>query len=183
MRSTIALNNFYISSGNVNIDDNQFHQLAVSSIDTQSPQFYFDGQSITTSTDKWGNNPSASSWDILIGAAIISPCDSTVPSQNYVNGIIDEVAIYNRALSAEEIKNIYDGNLIAKNKGCISDSAPTQDKPLQIISQVSKNIANGETANSQILVKALNQPVDTVCQICATPHGGGGCVDVRMTIK
>ena len=100
-----------------------------------------------------------------------------------IKGKIDETRIWRRVLTSEEIKNIYQGNLIAVNKGCIADSTPTPDKPLQIISQVSKNVPNGESETSSVVIKASNSPVDTVCEICATPLGGGGCVDVRVIVK
>ena len=100
------------------------------------------------------------------------------------DGTIDEILMYKRALTAQEVKNIANGNLIRVNKGCIADSSTDNTHPLKILSQVAKPVENGQAVQSELVLQAdTTSGVDAVCQICAEPYAGGGCVDVRLIIK
>lgn len=75
--------------------------------------------------------------------------------------------------------SIIDGETAATTTStCFLGKDPLEPKP-----QVPKDIAVGGTVNSQILVKAKSSTGDKICQICAMPSAGGGCVDVRVIIK
>ena len=98
-------------------------------------------------------------------------------------GSIDEVAIYNKALTPQQIKNAADGKILSLS-GCISDTnTPSPTTPFKVVSQISKDVKSGESVISQAVIQAHNSPVDTVCQFCAEDFAGGGCKDVRVIIK
>ena len=96
---------------------------------------------------------------------------------DFIKGTIDEVAIYNRALSPAEIKNIAQSNLLAV-KGCTGTSGA-----LTILSQIPEPVESGKSITSQVVIQAGNTPVDTACEICTEIFAGGGCTDVRVIIK
>ena len=153
-------------------------------VDSTTLRWYVNGLIVSSGAHNiisWA--PSSGDSNVALAIGTLFPYGVAVPTGHAIKGKIDETRIWRRVLTSEEIKNIYQGNLIAVNKGCIADSTPTPDKPLQIISQVSKNVPNGESETSSVVIKASNSPVDTVCEICTTPLGGGGCVDVRVIVK
>jgi arabinan endo-1,5-alpha-L-arabinosidase len=90
----------------VAVTDNQWHHVAVVLVDDGTPdvseiQLYVDGlpQSVTVSSAQAINTVLAS--DVLIGAF-----DNAGTKGGYFNGLIDDVQIYNRALTATEIQAI-----------------------------------------------------------------------------
>jgi hypothetical protein len=87
----------------VTVTDNQWHHVAAVLVDDGTPdvseiQLYVDGlpQSVTVSSAQAINTAVAS--DVLIGAF-----DDAGTKGGYFNGLMDEVQIYNRALTAAEI--------------------------------------------------------------------------------
>ena len=68
--------------------------------DVNGRYLYVNGNLYSSTTDPGGSIPETNTSKIMLMR------DSTA-FQHYANGIIDEVRIYNRALSAEEIKNLY----------------------------------------------------------------------------
>jgi hypothetical protein len=91
----------YVSVGNL-INDLNWH-LFTGSFDNvlKTGQFYLDGRYLGQCTYTGNITALGSLWDIGVGTDI----DDT--SLRYFNGAIDNVRIYNKALSAEEILNIY----------------------------------------------------------------------------
>ena len=95
--------------------DNTWHHLVVT-WDGESSNFYMDGKlSRTFHVDDIGHSyrPGPIYWDgphhdFYIGKRLWS-------QESYFNGIIDEVAIYNRALTKEEIKVLYEGYKLIGN--------------------------------------------------------------------
>ncbi|KKQ39019.1 MAG: Cell surface receptor IPT/TIG domain protein [Candidatus Moranbacteria bacterium GW2011_GWC2_37_73] len=90
----------YFSPTNpVNIYDNNWHQMifVVENNDVDGSLLFVDGQQQAISTT-----------DTSGGAAIKTRLDiGRSGSSNYFNGSLDDVRIYNRALSASEISNLY----------------------------------------------------------------------------
>ncbi|MDP2950939.1 MAG: LamG-like jellyroll fold domain-containing protein [bacterium] len=111
MRSAISDTTYYISSGAVLINDNKFHFLVVSSVHGQAPKFYFDGKDVTASSAKWYLSSSGTNWDVLIGAAVTGPCGATIPNTQFINGLLDDVAIYKEVLTIAQIQQLYVGGL------------------------------------------------------------------------
>ncbi|MBU4373509.1 MAG: LamG domain-containing protein, partial [Euryarchaeota archaeon] len=89
----------YVDS-NQNLPSDRWTHI-VGSYDGQVMRIYFNGN-LDTSSD-YGNNMKigTNNLDLYIGSSIDDP--------RYFSGTIDEVRIYNRALSAEEIKQHYEG--------------------------------------------------------------------------
>ena len=73
---------------------NQWHYIVLVLSTNSTTRLYVDGVSVGTVS----NSVSASSNTFLVGV---------YNNTNYFNGLIDEVRIYNRALSATEIKRLY----------------------------------------------------------------------------
>jgi hypothetical protein len=95
---------FNVTSTN-NIDDGNWHHVVeVWDNATGIITLYIDGVSKTTST---GTNTLRSG----LGTSYIGKqTNSANTSQNFFNGSIDDVRIYNRALSAGEVRDIYESN-------------------------------------------------------------------------
>ncbi|MFH0923908.1 MAG: LamG domain-containing protein, partial [Candidatus Falkowbacteria bacterium] len=81
------------------INDSQWHHI-VGSYDGTSMKIYIDGNLEDTNTDFSGNLPT-NDGNVRIGA------DYQPTPDNFFSGLIDEARIYNRALSADEIGELY----------------------------------------------------------------------------
>ncbi|MBU6159417.1 MAG: T9SS type A sorting domain-containing protein [Bacteroidetes bacterium] len=88
-------------SSNSLFNDNNWHNI-ICTVDSDSVRFYYDG--VQTSAVLKGPNLTFNSQPIKIGRSIATYWKA-------FNGIIDDIAIYNRALSEQEIKNLYTGNI------------------------------------------------------------------------
>src|SRR3989344_5797717 len=85
--------------------DNKWHH-ATAMYTSGVERLYIDGVEVdsqTISQDPYGNN----GYVYLLGAAYTNQWPSTNNSWYYFSGRLDEVRIYNRALSADEIKRLY----------------------------------------------------------------------------
>jgi hypothetical protein len=88
--------NFGFLTGSANINDNQWHHI-VGVYDGSKMYLYVDGKLDAYKSASGSLNVSAA--NVYIGGS---------PSQSF-NGLIDDVRIYNRALSADEIRTLYFG--------------------------------------------------------------------------
>ena len=73
--------------------------------DVNSRYLYVNGNIYSSTTDPGGSIPETNTSKIML-------MRDSMGSQHYVNGLIDEVRIYNRALSAEEVR----GNMFASKR-------------------------------------------------------------------
>jgi hypothetical protein len=83
-------------TGSANINDNQWHHVA-GVYNGSKMDLYVDGKLDASQTASGSLNVSAT--NVYIGGS---------PSQSF-NGLVDDVRIYNRALSADEIEALYFG--------------------------------------------------------------------------
>jgi uncharacterized repeat protein (TIGR01451 family) len=90
----------YVDSGPLRVTDDQFHHVAVTR-SSNTITFYIDGQSQVVGD----YNPSFS----FFTNAGVGGIPGDLASTSYFNGRIDDVAIYNRALTAAEIQRVANG--------------------------------------------------------------------------
>ncbi|MCG2700708.1 hypothetical protein L6267_00900 [Candidatus Parcubacteria bacterium] len=89
----------YTATSTTDINDSQWHHI-VGSYDGTTMKIYIDGTLEDTNTDFSGNLPT-NDGNVRIGADYQSTPD------NFFSGLIDEARIYNRALSADEVGELY----------------------------------------------------------------------------
>jgi hypothetical protein len=109
---------------NITVTDNQWHHVAAVLVDDGTPnvneiKLYVDGllQAVTVSSAQAINTAIAS--DVLLGA-----CDNAGAKGFYFNGLMDEVRIYDRSVTAAEIQAIYRAHVL------VGDSEPDGDVDL-----------------------------------------------------
>jgi hypothetical protein len=85
-----------------NVNDNQWHHIA-GSFDGINNNLYFDGQLISTESTTVSNLYYVSDGPVTFGRDGNNPSSATALYQ----GWIDDIGIYNRALSPQEISNLY----------------------------------------------------------------------------
>jgi uncharacterized repeat protein (TIGR01451 family) len=110
-----SFNNFY--SGGPDLRDGQFHHVAVTvqRNSTSGGQFYIDGQSVSTFDPTVCPGHLSNTGPLRIGN------HATPDLPAFYHGIIDEVSLYNRALSSNEIAAIYNAGSAGK---CSTPTAP-----------------------------------------------------------
>lgn len=152
--------------------DNNWHHVAVSYGQSDTTKLYLDGVKIMEKDNMIFTITESGKLELSI-----------MPESGSSIGV-DEIHIYRGVISEQDIKEIINGQIVSTERGCIS-SVPNDYHPLKILSYVERigGIEIGKPYKSQVVIQAHNSPVDTVCQICATPFGGGGCKDIRVTIK
>ncbi|RLI52634.1 MAG: hypothetical protein DRO87_12885, partial [Candidatus Thorarchaeota archaeon] len=93
------------------LGDNQWHHIVVVVNDSNGLEFFLDGVSVKNDTNTAG--PTDGGYPLRIAR-----WSGTQSTSNYFNGTIDEVQIYNRALSAEQISALYQNrtDLIVSNE-------------------------------------------------------------------
>lgn len=89
----------YTADSSVAVNDGKWHHL-VATYDGTTMRIYVDGVQTGSSTDFSGNLPSVAG-DLHIGA------DYESTPGNFFNGSLDDVRVYDRVLSATEIKQLY----------------------------------------------------------------------------
>lgn len=103
-------------------NDNLWHQVVASLSPSTGISLYVDGVLV-------GNNLAANSAAIYNGYWIIGENNlgswPFQPSSYYFNGKIDEISIFNRALSATEVQSIYNAASAGMCNGLIFDTSPT----------------------------------------------------------
>ena len=94
-----------IKSGTDTVNDSQWHLATlVNNFETSKFSLYLDGNLLGT---KDSGNMASNGMDILIGARRDGDNNSLA---NFFTGTIDDVRIYNRALSAVEIQDLFNGH-------------------------------------------------------------------------
>jgi hypothetical protein len=95
--------NFYNLGVEPDLRDGEFHHVAVTiqRKSTTGLRFYVDGQLIATFDPTVASGDLSNTGPLRIG----NHPDPGIPA--FYHGIIDEVGLYNRALSADEIQSIY----------------------------------------------------------------------------
>lgn len=112
-KGTAGIANFYLSSSQV-IDDNDFHLVAATwngTTQVDGVKLYLDGVEVASGTAQ--ASISAGSTPIYAGA------HATI-GYNKFEGIVDEIEIFDRVLSAQEVLNLYDAGSSGKCKACIT---------------------------------------------------------------
>ena len=97
--------NYRIAASTFDVADGNWHQFAmVADKNADIIKLYMDGAQLSVSNSNGGTWPNITNTD----PARIGAFDPTVGGwQMYFNGLIDEVRIYNRALGATEIQQLY----------------------------------------------------------------------------
>jgi prepilin-type N-terminal cleavage/methylation domain-containing protein len=98
LRFRLHTNNGVVAPEGGNITDGNWH-LAVGTYDGQAVRVYIDGSEVASLTLS-GNIKYTGVSALTVGSQVGG-------TSNFLNAIIDEVRIYNRALSATEILNLY----------------------------------------------------------------------------
>ena len=93
-----------------NINDNQWHQI-VGSFDGTNNKLYLDGQLISTDTTTLSNLYYVSDGPVVFGR----DGNNTSASTAMYQGWIDDIGIWNRALTQQEITDLYTNNLSANS--------------------------------------------------------------------
>ncbi len=91
----------YTLNSSVPVNDNAWHHV-VATYDNSTMKLYVDGVLQNSASYGFGSLPT-NSFPVQLG----KPYDSANPN-GYFNGMMDEVAIYNRSLNASEISQMYD---------------------------------------------------------------------------
>ena len=99
------------------VSDNAWHMLTIVRFSNGSLQLYFDGLPDVISASGQTNNLTFDPEFMVFGAnetwivgAASGGCGScNSPDQRYLNGVLDDIVIYNRALTPEEIATLYAG--------------------------------------------------------------------------
>jgi hypothetical protein len=103
-------------------NDDLWHQVVASLSPSTGISLYVDG--VLT-----GNNPAASSAASYNGYWIMGENNlggwPFQPSSDYFNGEIDEISVFNRALSSSEVQSIYAAGSAGMCHGLIFDTSPT----------------------------------------------------------
>ena len=94
-----------ISSESLRIADGKWHHLTAT-FDGAALQFYVDGQP-TGLAKPWNGNLSPNNYDLTIGCDRSTPDNNTAQGTASFDGTLDDVILFNRALSAEEVKRLY----------------------------------------------------------------------------
>jgi hypothetical protein len=118
-------NNFMVLSGNTVVTDGNFHHVAVTyDAPSGTMRLYVDGNLDGETMFAPGTLPDTHTLPASIGADLSLPAGN---AQLFFNGLIDELGLYNRALSASEIQGIFLAGSAGKCNGQAPPAAPTVD--------------------------------------------------------
>jgi hypothetical protein len=132
-----------------NINDNQWHQI-VGTFDGTNNKLYLDGQLISTdTTTALSNLYYLSDGPVVFGRDGNNPSTATAMYQ----GWIDDIGIWNRALSQQEITNLYNSVNSTECLTMVINSGPLSTNPVTYTSTV--NIYPNP-ANDQITIDCGN---------------------------
>jgi hypothetical protein len=119
----------------VKVADDEWHQV-VGAFDGTELQLYVDGQQIDGPRPVM-SQPAHTGYDLTIGANRSNPGPDEVGPA--FNGLMDDVMMFNRALTSEEVKFLYDSQKTATDvaldippppaRTAPANSAPAQNKP------------------------------------------------------
>ena len=154
----------YSSTG---VDDDQWHHLAMVRI-SNVVNIYIDGVLEGVNSSLLPLDVSSSS-NFHIGSQFIGP-PSAIEFYRFFKGLIDEVSIYNRALTLQEIQDIYNAGSAGKCKGTVGTGLSFNPDPVAFGA-----VATGDAATIDLTV--TNNNIGTVsCSATAanwTPTGFG----------
>ena len=102
-----------VTTQDLNLQTNTWYHVAVVFDEATNTVYFYANGALNSSPAQTNDMPNADASDLMIG---------TNSSNEYFNGIIDDVRIYNRALSADEVKRLYN---IGKG---VSTAASQQNK-------------------------------------------------------
>ncbi len=114
------LGNAVLAEGTSPLNDGNWHYL-VGVRDGQNGHIYIDGTLLATASNPLiGTITTSTCTYARIGATNTGPghCSSTNLPESHFKGLIDEVEIFNRALTASEIQSIYNAGSAGKCKEC-----------------------------------------------------------------
>jgi hypothetical protein len=119
------------ATGTATVTDSAWHHLAFTA-DGAQVRVYLDGQQ-AASTDYSGDiNPPDVPW-ISIGARLITDTNQVPPqvpdpvAPNYLNGQVDDVGVWTRALTAQEVQLIYQAGLNGQSLTTVVVPTPAPD--------------------------------------------------------
>ncbi|VVB89475.1 Concanavalin A-like lectin/glucanases superfamily protein [uncultured archaeon] len=150
IRSSNKIHFFHRNSGSQSeghdslgtVSPSSWHQVAYT-ISGTTLTFYIDGSSSGSSTLLYSR--SGTNGNLYIGVENPAP-------KNYFNGLIDEVRIYNRALSAEEIKAEYDSYTTPSSSQLTSASTTLSSTITSNASPVSTSLILENANNYKVLL-------------------------------
>jgi len=118
----------YSLSG-IQVDNGQWHHVA-GTFDGRDAKIYVDG-SLVGKPSHWVGEIPHTPYDLTIGANRSNPDGSLGEIGASFDGLMDDVMMFNRALSAEEIQTLFksQGGVLAPQSAQTSAPAPTQTKP------------------------------------------------------
>ncbi|MHA1329652.1 MAG: DUF2341 domain-containing protein [Candidatus Hodarchaeales archaeon] len=140
---------------NYEIIEGEWHNFVIvyDSVD-KTLDFYVDGLLHTHGTNKDGGLVGASSYNLLIGAYS--------DAHYFFNGTIDEVRIYNRALSDEEIQKLYEMQLAKYHvKAYLNDNLIYEDTSYQNNTEITLNLQPYITQSDSYYVKVWANDTDS----------------------
>jgi hypothetical protein len=130
--------NYYNLGVEPDLRDGKFHHVAVTvqRNSTTGLQFYVDGQVISTFDPTSVHGDLSNTWPFRIG----NHPTTNLPA--FYHGIIDEVSLYNRALSSNEVAAIYSAGSAGK---CFTPVAP-----LIVMQPTNQSVLVGGTVNFNV---------------------------------
>jgi len=118
----------YRVNSNTNVNDGEWHHIAAT-YGSGGMKLYVDGNLEGVNTEFSGELPKNDD-DVWIGRNY-----NPLNTSGYFKGNIDEVSMWNRALSQEEISSIYNSNSIANKEGLVLDMNLDEARPKQWITE------------------------------------------------
>ncbi|UCF18697.1 MAG: LamG domain-containing protein [Gemmatimonadota bacterium] len=97
----------------------EWHHIAVTAVDlgtTTEVHFYFDGETVPTIKHPWQGHWPCGWYQHPTGPLLFGWRHHPATERDHFDGLLDEVEIFDRALSAEEIKDIYQAGIEGKCK-------------------------------------------------------------------
>jgi hypothetical protein len=125
---TLEINKHFCAS-DVVLCDGRWHHL-VGTYDGAQQKLYIDGI-LQKSRTSWSGRPTANSYDLTIGQNRSNPDGSLGEIDASFNGQMDDVMMFNRPLSAQEVRALFrsQGGVLAPQPAQPPPAAATQDKP------------------------------------------------------
>jgi serine/threonine protein kinase len=113
----------------IQVADGKWHHVA-GTFDGKDAKIYVDG-SLVGKPNHWVGEIPHTPYDLTIGANRSNPDGSLGEIGASFDGLMDDVMMFNRALSAEEIQTLFksQGGVLAPQSAQTSAPAPTQTKP------------------------------------------------------
>lgn len=108
--ATSEMNGHYMGT-DAKVDDGQWHQI-VTTFDGMEQMLFADGIP-QRSNRQWNGAVAANEFDLTIGANRSNPNAQVDEIGSSFNGMMDDVMVFNRALSAAEVKALYDSQKTA----------------------------------------------------------------------